>query len=124
MVSNAEILADLAGYAGARTEANRVTLWHQKQGSERAFFEESVRRYNAEHSDHPVEALKFDNEELRTQFEIAALSGKGPDLIYGPADNVGHLVINKTLRPLDDVFPAEFFDEFAAGGFVTWEGSK
>ena len=70
-----------------------------------------------------VEALYKENEELRNLYIIAAVAGQGPDLIYGPADNVGVLVTTQTIRPLDEIFGAEFFARFVPQGLVDWKGS-
>jgi len=57
-------------------------------------------------------------------YVIAAVAGQGPDLIYGPADNVGVLVTTQTIRPLDEIFGPEFFNRFIPQGIVTWKGSR
>jgi len=50
---------------------------------------------------------------------IAAVAGQGPDLIYGPADNVGVFVTTKTILPLEKIFPEEFFTRFTPQGVVS-----
>src|SRR3954467_12132502 len=84
-----------------------VLIWHQKIGGERDLFHEQVARFNAAHPDIRIDTLYKENEELRNLFVIAAVAGQGPDLIYGPADNVGVFVTTKTVLPLDDVLPTE-----------------
>ena len=100
-----------------------IRIWHQKIGGERDLFNEFVRQYNTAHPDQVVEALYKENEELRNLYIIAAVAGQGPDLIYGPADNVGVLVTTETIRPLDQVFGADFFARFTPQGLVDWKGS-
>jgi maltose-binding protein MalE len=100
-----------------------IRIWHQKIAGERDVFDEFVRGYNAAHPDRVVEALYKENEELRNLYIIAAVAGQGPDLIYGPADNVGVLVTTKTIRPLNDIFSDEFFSRFTPRGLVDWQGS-
>ncbi len=101
-----------------------VLIWHQKIGGERDLFNQQIARFNAAHSDIVVEPLYKENEELRNLFVIAAVAGQGPDLIYGPADNVGVLVTTKTILPLEKVFDAAFFDRFTPQGVVSWKGSR
>ena len=55
---------------------------------------------------------------------IAAVAGQGPDLIYGPADNVGVLVTTKAIQPLDAFLPSEYFARFVPQGVVSWQGSR
>ncbi len=117
------ILVLLAG-CGRQTDSRvHVRIWHQKIGGERDLFNEFVRQYNAAHPASLVEALYKENEELRNLYIIAAVAGQGPDLIYGPADNVGVLVTTQTIRPLDQIFGADFFARFSPQGLVDWKGS-
>ncbi len=101
-----------------------ITIWHQKGGPERALFEEVVARYNAAHSDRVVEPLFRESEEMRNLYVIAAVAGQGPDLVYGPADNVGVFVTTETIRAIESVFSPEFLDHFDPKGLVEWQGSR
>ena len=114
----------LAGCDRAPDARTHVLIWHQKISGERDLFNEQVARFNAAYPDIVVEALYKENEELRNLFVIGAVAGQGPDIIYGPADNVGVLVTTKTIRPLEKVFPEQFFARFVAQGVVSWKGSR
>src|SRR4051794_34821404 len=81
-----------------------VLIWHQKIGGERDLFNAQIARFNAAHPECVIDVLYKENEELRNLFVIAAVAGQGPDLIYGPADNVGVFVTTKTILPLEKVF--------------------
>jgi maltose-binding protein MalE len=113
----------LLGACGHAKDARvHIRIWHQKIGAERTLFDQFVRQYNAEHADSVVEALYKENEELRNLYVIAAVAGQGPDLIYGPADNIGVLVTTETIRPLGQIFDASFFQKFVPQGVVDWKG--
>ena len=99
----------------------RVQIWHQKISAERDLFHEHIKRFNAAHPEYVVEALYKENEELRNLFVIAGVAGQGPEIIYGPSDNVGVMVTTQTVLPLDDLFPPEFFDRFIPQGIVGWK---
>src|SRR3954463_11542412 len=112
---------------GCERSADRrahVVIWHQKIGGERDLFHEQVARFNAAHPDIRIDTLYKENEELRNLFVIAAVAGQGPDLIYGPADNVGVFVTTKTVLPLDRIFPEDFFDRFTQQGIVSWKDAR
>lgn len=109
-----------AGCLPPREAPNRVQIWHQKTGAERIFFEQIVREYNARHPDHRIDALYREGEELRNSFIIAAVAGQGPDLVFGPADNVAVFAETQTIRPWSDVFSEEFFGRFTEQGIVSW----
>ena len=97
-----------------------VLIWHQKIAGERDLFHEQVARFNASHPGIVIDTLYKENEDLRNLFVIAAVAGQGPDIIYGPADNVGVLVTTQTVLPLDRIFPSEFFNRFIPQGVVSW----
>ena len=99
-----------------------IRIWHQKDAAERQFLEDWVAAYNARQDSVRIETLYKETEELRNHYVFAAIGGRGPDLIFGPADNVGTLGITETVRPLDDLVPQSFLDGFAPEGLVSYEG--
>ncbi|MBV9009767.1 MAG: extracellular solute-binding protein [Verrucomicrobia bacterium] len=101
-----------------------IRIWHQKIAGERDLFNEEIGEFNAHHPDVVVEALYKENEELRNLFVIAAVAGQGPDVVYGPADNIGVMVTTKTILPLEKIFAESFFARFSAGGVIQWQGSR
>lgn len=114
----------LAGGCGPRDERVRIHIWHQKDGGERAFFERVVAEYNAAHPDRVVETLYRETEELRNLFITASVGGQGPDLIFGPADNVSILALTESILPLDSVLTPAFLAQFNADGIVAWKGTR
>ena len=113
----------LAGCGQSPDTRQHIRIWHQKISGERDLFHQFIQQYNAAHPDRVIEVLYKENEELRNLYIIASVAGQGPDLIYGPADNVGVLVTTQTIRPLDQIFDAEFFARFVPQGLVDWQGS-
>lgn len=102
----------------------KIRIWHQKDLAERNLMIKQVARYNAEHKDHQVEILWKENEELRSMFIIAAMGGTGPDVIYGPSDNVGVYALTNTIQPLDTALGSDFYSAFSADGAAMYEGKK
>ncbi len=102
--------------------AVRIRIWHQKTDAERALFEQVVAEYNAAHPDRHVEILYRETEELRNLFVIASIAGKGPEIIFGPSDNVGLFVVTQTILPLDTLFSDTFFTRFTPDGLIRWKG--
>jgi maltose-binding protein MalE len=100
----------------------RVRIWHQKTGAERAFFNEQIAALNAEQDTLRVEALYRETEELRNLFVVGSVGGQGPEIIFGPADNVGVLAVTETIMPIDRVLSADYLAEFTDQGVVSWEG--
>jgi maltose-binding protein MalE len=102
----------------------RIRIWHQKTGAEREFFNEMVARFNAANPDVVIDPLYRETEELRNLFVIASVGGQGPEIIFGPADNVGVLAVTQTIRSIDDVLDPSFLASFTEDGIVSWEGSR
>lgn len=103
-------------------EPTVVRIWHQKDAAERDFLEQWVRGYNSRQDSIEVVLLYKETEELRNQYLFAAIGGKGPDLFYGPADNIGTLSITETARPLDDLLPARYLAGFDSTGLLRYDG--
>ena len=99
-----------------------VRIWHQKDAAERTFLEEWAAAYNARQDSVQLDVLYKETEELRNHYVFAAIGGKGPDLIFGPADNMGTLGITDTIRPLDDLVDPAFLAGFTDDGRVMYDG--
>src|SRR5206468_8754029 len=110
----------IVGCSEEKDTRTHILVWHQKIAGERDLFNEQVARFNAQHPDVVVDTLYKENEELRNLFVIAAVAGQGPDLIYGPSDNVGVMVTTQTIMPLDKLFAPEYFAAFAPQGMISW----
>ena len=108
--------------SGCRVEddVNRIRIWHQKTGAERDFFERAVDAYNDQHADRHVEVLYKETEELRNLYIVASVGGQGPEIVYGPSDNLSVFVLTETIRPIDDVMPADYIASFGSGGVISW----
>ncbi|MBE2180778.1 MAG: extracellular solute-binding protein [Chthoniobacterales bacterium] len=103
-----------------REAPNRLVIWHQKTGAERSFFEGVIRDYNRLHPGDKVTALYREGEELRNSFIIAAVAGQGPDMVFGPSDNVALFAETRVIRPWDDVLDGGFLGRFTKEGVVLW----
>lgn len=119
------VVAAVTTGCSRRVDAKRrIQIWHQKISAERDLFHEQVKRFNAAHPEFVVEPLYKENEELRNLFVIAGVAGQGPEIIYGPSDNIGVMVTTQTILPLDELFPPEFFERFVPHGIVSWKEKR
>ena len=115
------ILCVVIGACRPHDNLVRVRIWHQKIGPERAYFERVVDRYNREHPDRRLEILYRENEDLRTLVNMASVGGQGPELVFGPSDNVSVFALTESIMPLDTVFEAGFLDAFTDDGLIRWD---
>ena len=110
-----------AGCSPPRERANELVIWHQKTGAEREFFEDVIEEYNRRHPAEELVALYREGEEMRNAFIIAAVAGQGPDLVFGPADNVAVFAETGVIRPWDEVLAPDFLARFTGEGVVRWK---
>ncbi|MBX2994567.1 MAG: extracellular solute-binding protein [Bdellovibrionaceae bacterium] len=99
----------------AKAEADTVVtirLWHQLMYAHRDVQAEALREFERHNPGIRVESLYRDTESLRSSFQSAAQVGGGPELIYGPSDQVGPLSTMGLLAPLDDLYSADEFKDF------------
>lgn len=100
---------------------NDIVIWHQMRVEERQVFEQQLKEFEASHPGVKVTLLFKETEELRSGYIIAAMGGEGPDLVYSPSDNVGIFAEMNIIRPLNDVFPESFFQQFTEQGIVRYK---
>lgn len=100
----------------------QIILWDQMDPSESALLLEHLEAYQAAHPGVRVLRSQYETEVLRTQFQTAATAGGGPDLVYGPSDQVGPFSVLGIIRPVDGTIPADSLAKFHAAAFDTLEG--
>lgn len=90
----------------------RVTLWHQMSVSEREVLAEAIDNFNTNQERIEVRAVFRETEELRSGYQAAALAGAGPDLVYGPSDQIGPFSTMGIIQPLNKHFAKLELAEF------------
>jgi maltose-binding protein MalE len=81
-----------------------VMIWHQDRVDIRNVLQRQIRRFMQLHPDVKVEELFKETEELRSGFIIAALAGQGPEIVYGPSDQIGPFQLMDIILPLEGLF--------------------
>ncbi len=88
----------------------RLQLWHNMIYSHRDVLAELTRRFENENPEIRVDVIYRETEELRSSYQSAVMGGSGPDLIYGPSDQVGPMATMGIIAPLDGLLPNELTD--------------
>ena len=98
-----------------------IQLWHQMIYSHREVLQKLVNEFEKENPEIKVQVTYRETEELRSAFQSASMAGSGPELIYGPSDQVGPFATMKLIRPLDNLFPQEELKKFDPLSIVKFE---
>ena len=103
-------------------EMNRIVIWHQMRVEDRLVMEGQLKQFTATHPGVVVEQIFKETEELRSGFIVAAIAGQGPDLVYGPADQVGPFEVMGIIKPLEGMFDKDYLDSFIPQAVTFYKG--
>ena len=95
-----------------------ISIWHQMLYENRKILREVCDKFELENPSIKIELTYRETEELRANFQSSAMGGSGPELIYGPSDQVGPFSAMGIIQPLDSVFSASFFNQFVDNALV------
>ncbi|GBD93785.1 maltose-binding periplasmic protein precursor [bacterium BMS3Abin05] len=87
--------------------AKDIVIWTQDFTPGRVVLDSVLQDYQASHPNIKVSELYYETEELRSNFIVAALGGSGPDIVYGPSDQVGPFDVMRIILPMEDYFSPE-----------------
>lgn len=81
--------------------ATKIVIWEQMEPEGEKVFKETVAQFNQANPQIQVDVVHYPNEDLRTNFQNAALTGAGPDLVYGPTDTIGIFHTSDLIQPIE-----------------------
>ncbi|MCB9066695.1 MAG: extracellular solute-binding protein [Calditrichia bacterium] len=111
------LLLPLLLWQCAKDTSNRIVIWTTMRPVERDLLQKKLDEFAATHPQYEFRQLYYQTEELRPNYMISALAGKGPDLIHVASDNVGPLSELKVVKPLEDYFDQAYLDQFLTDPF-------
>ncbi len=115
-------LAILTSCGRKQNRVTTITIWHQMQVEGRSVLRKLCDEYQKLHPNVKIELLYKETEELRSAFQTAALAGSGPELVYGPADQIGPFAKMKIILPLDTLFSSDTLKHFDPKSLTYFEG--
>lgn len=119
------VFAGAAAIHGCRPSdagRTRIIIWHQDRADVRAVLQRQIDRFMGLHPEVKVEQLFKETEELRSGFIIAALAGQGPDIVYGPSDQVGPFEVMQIIQPLETIFDSAWCAQYDPRGMTRYRG--
>lgn len=96
-------------------KTTEITLWEQMEPAIRPTYIKKVDEFMKKNPDVKVNVVHYSNEDLRTQFQNASLAGQGPDIVYGPNDNIGIFMVSDLIKPIDEVVTKDLIQKFNEG---------
>ncbi|WP_418965509.1 maltose ABC transporter substrate-binding protein [Cetobacterium sp.] len=99
----------------ALAKSTEITLWEQMEPAVRPTYIKIVDEFMKKNPDVKVNVVHYSNEDLRTQFQNASLAGQGPDIVYGPNDNIGIFMVSDLIKPIDKVVSGDLIKKFNEG---------
>jgi arabinogalactan oligomer / maltooligosaccharide transport system substrate-binding protein len=101
-----------------------IQIYSQKDPGLEDLLKTQITAFEGIHKTITVKIVHYETEQLRTNFQTAAIAHAGPELVYGPNDNIGPWVTLKILQPIDQVMGKDFVNEFSpnAIGAVSFKG--
>ncbi len=116
------VLALLILGCGKSGDDNSITIWHQMAQEGREVLDSLCTEWGAQNG-YRVTILYKETEELRSAFQTAALAGGGPELVYGPSDQIGPFSVMGLIKPLDNLLEKEYLDTFDPRSLARFNGN-
>ncbi|MBN1425123.1 extracellular solute-binding protein [Candidatus Fermentibacteria bacterium] len=98
-----------------------MVVWNTMRPEGRAILDSLLTEFGRMHGVSCAQVY-YEPEELRSNYQIATLGGSGPDLVYGPGDQVGPFSEMELVAPLEQLLSREVVDAFLPEGLVWRRG--
>ncbi|OUW61172.1 MAG: maltose/maltodextrin transport permease-like protein [bacterium TMED198] len=95
-----------------------INIWHQMLYENRKVLRDVCDKYEKNNPEININLTYRETEELRSSYQAAAMGGSGPELIYGPSDQVGPFSVMGIIQPLDKLFSKKYFNQFVENAVV------
>lgn len=102
----------LLGGCAKKNNENQIVIWHNMRPEETKILDRQINEFMKIHPDTKVIQLFKETEEMRSGYIVAAIGGQGPDMVYGPSDQVGPFAEMNIIKSLNEVFPKEYLANF------------
>lgn len=73
----------------AQPDHTEISLWEEEQPAIQDILDLVIEKFQARHPGIRVKRSHFKTEDLRSQFQVGAIGGQGPELILAPNDFAG-----------------------------------
>jgi maltose-binding protein MalE len=105
-------------YSGCGEKKDKIMVWSSLRPVEQVILDSLLQDFGQDYPGYEFSQLFYSTEEARINFIIAALAGKGPDLLHGASDNVGPLADLELIYPLENLFEEDYLNSFLQKPFA------
>lgn len=108
------LAAALVAFCGLAAAADTIKVWHHggRVQQERESVENILKEWSKLNPDYPAEYVLLPEGAYNEQVQAAAMAGQLPDLLDFDASNYANYAWAGYLEPLNDFYPAAWFDRF------------
>lgn len=98
-----------------------ILFWEQEDPEGLVVFDQLIAEFMKANPGITVKREHYQTEDLRTNFQTAALANSGPHIVFGPNDNIGPFATMGIIQPLDKILRKEYLATFLPSAL---EGNK
>lgn len=98
------MMAAMAVYAAP----TKLSFWEQDDPSAQKVMDELIAMFEKANPNVKVERSHFETEDLRKNFAAAAIGSEGPDVVFGPNDNLGVFVPGGFILSMEKVYGKDY----------------
>ncbi|MFS4459963.1 extracellular solute-binding protein [Bdellovibrio sp. HCB2-146] len=102
----------------------RIQLWHQMIYSHRQVLSEALRMFEKENPEILIRETYRETEELRSSYQAAAMGKSGPELVFGPSDQIGPFATMGIIQPLDGLLEEQELSKFDPLALPHYQGHR
>ncbi|MCF8435251.1 MAG: extracellular solute-binding protein [Ignavibacteriales bacterium] len=115
-------LSLLSTNCSEQNNKDEILIWHTMRPEETAILQEQLDEFMSENPGVTVTQVFQETEKMRSDFIVASIGGYGPDLVYGPADQIGPFSEIDVLRPMNDLFNSQYLSNFDSKALIYVNG--
>ena len=97
---------EVSGSEGKK-EPVEIVFWEQEEPNNDPIYDRLFAEFTEKNPEITVTRVHYNTDDLRSQFQTTALAGEGPDLVFGPDDNLGVFNAMGLIQPLDNIVSAD-----------------
>ncbi len=102
--------------ATAAPKPVKLTMWNKEAGEPLDWSIAQTKAFTAKYPNITFEVVNKGVEDLRNDYQTAALAGTGPDFLWTVNDHIGVFAAAKIIQPAEDVFGKDYFKKFVQPG--------